>query len=160
MVDNIKDVDFDALEAYVPVNQEDLFAKEQLRNFVFLDIETNLVFVCPRGEGKKIIQRMRVRLSKLRKTAIKRQRVIDEFKMLLISINDFEETDPPGSSAPAPTRYMERVTLRKSKSKITDVTQELSRITEDFPIVAGTKIGQIPRQPLPELKSLKIAGSK
>lgn len=154
MTGKISDVDFNEIDGYVAVNQEDLFAKEQLKNFIYMDIETNLVFECPRGEGKKIIQRMRVRLSKLRKIALRRHRVIDEFKMLLISINEFDKI------VEAVTEMMERVTLRKSKSKITDVTSELNKITDEFPIVAGTKIGQIPKKPLPELKTMRIGGSK
>lgn len=147
----ITDIDLEEMSEYVPVNQEDLFAKERLKDFIFMAIETNLVFECPHGEGVKIIQRMRVRLSKLRKIAIKRNRVIDEFKMLLISINQFEDENKIA---------MERVTLRKSKSKITDISRELNKITEEFPIVAGTKIGQIPRNPMPDVTNLKIGGHK
>lgn len=134
-------------DIYTPINKEDVFAKNRLKDFILMDIEENLTFSCKEGEGNKIVQRMRVRLSKLRSMALRRNRVVDEFKMFLISI---EHT----------IGGQETVILRKSKSKITDVSDELNKITNEFPIVAGTKLGQIPQKIMPVVKEIKIQGEE
>lgn len=99
----------------------DLFARQQLALFIRLPLGERMIFSCQAGEGQKIIRRMRVRLAKLKKKARKLNRVVNEFKMLVESI-EYEDLEG----------YYERVTLLKSTNSVTGLNNAIAEIMDEF----------------------------
>lgn len=68
------------------VEQQELImspVRRHLLAFIKLGIGEEYTFDCPVGDGDRLIQNMRVKLSKLKKKAIKAKRIIREFKMMV-----------------------------------------------------------------------------
>src|SRR5690349_20845928 len=108
----------------VEKKMSDEFARSILKQFVMLNFEETIAFKCIPNTGDIIIQRMRVRLSRLRTKAKKRGKVLQEFKM--IKVKTEEGTFDDG-------KQCEVVTLKKTKNSITDVQEAFHQVMTEFP---------------------------
>jgi hypothetical protein len=83
---------------------------------------------------------MRVRLSKVKKKAIKARKVPAEFKMLTKEINN-EAIFPEKFGENLAGKPATKVVLMKTESGVTSVTQALGIIDEDFaPLIIGNQV--------------------
>lgn len=114
---------------------DDNMAKMLLRRFIKLPYGAKLEFYCLRGQGDAMIQRMRVRLSKVKKKAIASGISPQEFKMIRVNV---EETVFPKEGfeflAGEPA---DMVTLCKTTNSVTRASQLLGVIDEDLAAVNG-----------------------
>lgn len=96
--------------------KEDLFTRQKLKEFVGLPMDGELSFTCPKGDGRKIIKRLRVKMSRIRKKATKQKVRLRYFKMIVMEFKTSEHED--------------FIRLRKAKTNITVV----SDILNEFPL--------------------------
>ena len=93
-----------------------------------MPMDAELVFICQLGRGHSIIQRMRVRLAKLRNQAREKNRVVRPFKMFVLGIEAISETE-------------EKVTLKKAASAATVFSDSLEKAIEEYPgIIGGAQV--------------------
>jgi hypothetical protein len=93
-------------------------ARKLLQQFIRMPHETEMEFFCAKGTGRIIIQRMRVKLSRLREKVKLLGRNVQEFKMIVEVLETQEDKD--------------YVKLRKTKNKFTDDKETLRRIEIEF----------------------------
>lgn len=104
-------------------SREDEFTRAQVIRFIVqCEMEGEIYFDCPIGEARAIIQRMRVRIAKLRDRAKRSKKTIQAFKMLIVSITKCEDDVT-----------LERVTIKKSKSSASDVLAQLNKLDAEYP---------------------------
>ena len=106
---------------------EDSFARKQLAEFLKLPLNGELTFRVGIGEGRKIIQQMRVLLSKLKTKARKLHRTPKEFKMIVKSFSMLQD--------------QEIVVLLKTESGLTSLSDALEELDSEFPGLVG-KVAQ------------------
>jgi hypothetical protein len=97
---------------------EEMNARKLLQQFIRLPQDGELEFSCKAGEGRIVLQRMRVKLSRLREKAKLLGRNVQEFKMIIDLVETREDRD--------------FVKLRKTKNRFTDEKETLRRMEEEF----------------------------
>lgn len=83
----LEDIDLDVVGEFGPTTRDLVLA------FLRMPIEGKFTFTCHAGCGDKVIQRMRIRLAKLRTLAKARKRVIKPFKMVKVEVKQ-DEANP------------------------------------------------------------------
>ena len=100
------------------------FAKARLMEFAALEMEQQMTFTCELNKGRDIVQVMRVRISRLKSAARRRNRTLKAFKLRVLSVIKISETE-------------ERVTIIKTNNSITDLTDNLDKELNDFEGLIG-----------------------
>lgn len=102
-------------------------AKLEMFKFVKTDYDEDYVFEVDGGEAvaQAFVRNMRVELSRLRRLAEENGRTPVPFKMRVVSLEEFQNQN---GGSPVKTR----VTLRRTKSMATEITEEISSVLNNI----------------------------
>jgi hypothetical protein len=109
----------------------DRVAEAQLKVFIQLKLNEKMEFICPQHQGAKIVDRMRVRLSRLRTAARAQKRVIKQFKLV---------TEAIIPHAIDGVLY-DKVILVMSKNSITEIQAAMGVLSQVNQISDGAQVG-------------------